>query len=936
MRRGAVSSLLEREQELASIEVLAQSAAHGDARVAIVEGPAGIGKTRLLAEVRARAADAGVRVLAGRGGELEREYGFGVVRQLFEPALAAADAPEHLLRGAAEAARPIFGVPEEQPAQEGPGDGSFAALHGLYWLTVNLSAEHPLLLAVDDLHWCDHPSLRFLAYLVRRLEGLPVTVACSLRPAEPGVDTALVAEIASDPLTVSIRPRTLSLAAAAELVSERLDAEPEPAFVDACHSATGGNPLLLSELLKALAAEGARPDAAHIAFVRDLGPRAASRAVLLRLARLRPEAVAVARAVAVLGDGAELAAAAALAGLDEQAAARATGELVRAEILRPEPPLGFVHPLVGAAVHFDIAPGERELHHARAAQLLADAGAPPEQIAAHLLSIAPRGEATAVETLRRAAASALAKGATESAVSYLARALAEPPAPEARPQVLFELGWAEALTSGPAAAEHLREAYETLPDPQVRGIVARILCLTLLQTGSREESAAVARRAAAVLPPELSDLREALEAFELATALFGVGEPTRIRVLERYRDRREFAGPGARMLSALAAVEWTYACGPADACSELAIAALGNGELIAADNGFLSIGPIFVLDAAERDEALLAWDASLADAHRRGSLYSVSSIHLWHGWSLLRRGDVAEAQDELELAVEEFRDWGFGLLANLYISGFLTTVLVERGDLAGARRVATIASDPGLVADGVRYWLNGRLELEVAEGRWEDAVATGDELGRRFAHVLNPAFDAWRSLKAQALDRLGRREEAFALVEEELELARRWGAPGPVGRALRVLGLLEGGAGLPRLEEAAELLAGSAARLEHAKTLAALGGALRRGRRPSDAREPLRQALELADVCGATGLVEQVRAELYAAGARPRTTALRGVESLTASERRVASLAAEGQTNRDIAQTLFVTPKTVEVHLSSAYRKLGIRSRRELAAALLS
>src|SRR5581483_11579464 len=122
----------------------------------------------------------------------------------------------------------------------------------------------------------------------------------------------------------------------------------------------------------------------------------------------------------------------------------------------------------------------------------------------------------------------------------------------------------------------------------------------------------------------------------------------------------------------------------------------------------------------------------------------------------------------------------------------------------------------------------GRLELEVAEGRWEDAVATGDELGRRFAHVLNPAFDAWRSLKAQALDRLGRREEAFALVEEELELARRWGAPGPLGRALR------------------------------------------RGRRPSDAREPLRQALELADVCGATGLVEQVRAELYAAGARPR------------------------------------------------------------------
>jgi DNA-binding NarL/FixJ family response regulator len=130
------------------------------------------------------------------------------------------------------------------------------------------------------------------------------------------------------------------------------------------------------------------------------------------------------------------------------------------------------------------------------------------------------------------------------------------------------------------------------------------------------------------------------------------------------------------------------------------------------------------------------------------------------------------------------------------------------------------------------------------------------------------------------------------------------------------------------------VLEGSAAHLEHAKALLALGGALRRGRRPAEAREPLRLALEVADRCGAGGVVERARAELYAAGARPRVTALAGPASLTPSERRVAELAAEGQSNKEIAQALFVTLKTVEVHLSRAYRKLGITSRRELGRAL--
>jgi DNA-binding CsgD family transcriptional regulator len=222
----------------------------------------------------------------------------------------------------------------------------------------------------------------------------------------------------------------------------------------------------------------------------------------------------------------------------------------------------------------------------------------------------------------------------------------------------------------------------------------------------------------------------------------------------------------------------------------------------------------------------------------------------------------------------------------------------------------------------------------LAEGRPGEALEQAGLLEGHADGKEHPRFVPWRSLKAEALERLGRRPEAIALAEAEVEIARRWGTPGTVGRSLRVLGTILHADGLEQLEEACDLLDRVPARLEQAKALAALGSALRHLRKPTEAREPLRRALELADICGAQPLVDAVRSEIYATGSRPRTTALAGVDALTPSERRVADLASEGQTNRDIAQALYVTPKTVEVHLSNAYRKLGIASRRELARVL--
>src|SRR5262249_34413647 len=161
-----------------------------------------------------------------------------------------------------------------------------AMLHGLFWLTVNLSSERPVLLVVDDLHWCDSASMRFLGYLARRLDDLPVLLVGSLRSSEPEGDRAALEELTSEPHTQVLIPGPLTATAAEQLVRDRLGEDVEPAFAAACHSATDGNPLLLNELLKTLAADRVQPDAAHVHVVAELGPRAASRAVLFRLSRL--------------------------------------------------------------------------------------------------------------------------------------------------------------------------------------------------------------------------------------------------------------------------------------------------------------------------------------------------------------------------------------------------------------------------------------------------------------------------------------------------------------------------------------------------------------------------------------------------------------------------------------------------------------------------
>jgi DNA-binding CsgD family transcriptional regulator len=344
-----------------------------------------------------------------------------------------------------------------------------------------------------------------------------------------------------------------------------------------------------------------------------------------------------------------------------------------------------------------------------------------------------------------------------------------------------------------------------------------------------------------------------------------------------------------------------------------------------------------VLAMADLDEALAHYDAALADAHLRGSVSGFAGAKLFRAQTFLLRGDLAESVADSRDAIEARRGWGLSLLdAFTYL---LADALMEQGRLDEAADALEHVAwrEPLPESSPLSVLRHSHARLRMLRGDLRGGLEETLDAGRRMEGVggRNPAFMPWRSQAALALLQLGEHEEARRLAAEEVELARIWGAPRALGAALRAAGVIEGGRdGIALLEEAVEVLDGSPAKLEYAKARTELGAALRRSNRRSAAREHLRRAVELARICGAAPLAARAETELFATGARPRRLALTGVDALTPSERRVADMAAQGPTNREIAQALFVTPKTVEVHLSSVYRKLGISSRSQLAEAL--
>ncbi|MDQ3885940.1 MAG: AAA family ATPase [Actinomycetota bacterium] len=922
--------LLERDAEVATIAVRVNAVAAGGGGVVWIEGPAGIGKTRLLDQARERAEGAGVRVLAARASELEREFAFGVVRSLFEPVLTAVSPAERdvLLSGAARLASPIITL---EGLDTGAETASMASLHGLYWLIANLAEQQPLLLVVDDAHWADSPSLQALAYLARRIADLPVGLVIASRPSDSTVDPSLIDALRDEPATVVLHPQPLGRPSSDAMVRKTLGEDAEDAFCAACYEASGGNPLLLDALVRAIASSGVTPDGAGVEAVHERAPAIVATFVLPRLRHLPPEAGAVARAVAVLGRDAQLRHVATLAGLDPVVAAEAAEALSTAQLLAPGRPLAFAHPLIEEAIAERMPAPERHCGHRRAAGLLAEESAAPELVAAHLLPTEALGDPWVVERLRVAARRALAKGVPQAAVSYLRRALDEPPEARTRPQVLFELGSALIRISYSEGLAVLEEAFAVTSDPSARARVALEMACSLRVTLDH-------RRALSVLEDAIAALGEAdpelcLELEAEAVGLARRDPARRAQAAERSRELVAAAprtSHAAVTLLADTALDALQVPGDTARAIELAEEALDRTVAREVPDAGVVLPATMVLLAADRFEPVLAaCDAVIASARQRGSIHDFASASVLRAQARYLQGMLVEAEADARLSDELTAEHAV-LVARRYTQAWLVLTLVERGRYDEAD---TSLRDSG-VAPTLAFLLDARGRLRLAQGRAQEALDDFAACGRRLDRrgMPHPGLVPWQTHAALAAHRLGRVEEARRLVAEAVATARRYDCARALGIALRVSGLIE--ASMSTLREATAVLEGTPARLELARAVVDLGAALRRANQRVAGREALQRGMDLAHRCGADALVERAHEELTATGARPRTLVRTGADALTPSERRVAQLASDGLSNRDIAQALFVTTKTVETHLGNAYRKLMITNRAGITAAL--
>ncbi len=892
--------LVERDLELGVLAGALDDLCAGAHGLVLVEGPPGIGKTQLTVAAKRLAAARSVRVLASRGSQLETDFAFGVVRQLFEPALAGVTGREELLRGPAGRARGVFDLAPGEVA-----DG-FDVLHGLYWLTVNLTEAGPLLLVLDDVQWCDLASLRFLGFLVRRLEAVPLLVLATARPSalEPHRE-ALLAELAHDPAARVLRPEGLSPEATARLVEHRLGSSPAPLFTAACHRTTSGNPLLLTQLLRALETDGVHPDAAHADRVVAMGSRALSSTVLMRLRGLSEQDVELARTAAVLGEGAPLPVLAGLAGLTETRTAEGLATLAHAGILRDQQPLVFAHPVVRDAVYSSLPAADRELRHERAATHLRAADASVEQVAAHLLLAPSRSDATVVELLRGAARTAAERGSSESALTYLRRALDEAPQERSRAELVLELGLVEATLDGPAGVAHLTEAYDLHDDPRVRGDIAIATTAAQLFASPPGVATGFARAARDRLPPELTDHAQALAALErFGGYLHGLESGWHAPVPPLTGE-----GPGARMLAAVLALQTVFTGTDRPSAVELARFALDRDLLLEADGGIFWVTAASVLMVADEDLGDF-WSRARAAARARGSLFTTLSTSIWEGYHRWRRGELHAAVACLREGLEQDGIWHGSGVAEPFARAFQIGCHLDRGDLVAARQVAHEASPAG-DGEGWRIMQQAVAGLLVAEGRHAEALATLDAAPQGVV-VQNPAWHRWRGIRAQALAGLGRVEEALQLAEEEVRLLRSWGAPSALGASLLRLGQLRGTfddrVGLEELRESVRLLATTSAEVDLARARCALGS--RPELADQEAVELLLAASAAAEQRGARAVQEQARQALEHRG-HPVPPCSADVRPVTSTEREVLELTAQGLDAVEVAQLLFLSPGTV-------------------------
>jgi len=915
--------LVDRAGELALLSECLGRLRAGSSGVVVIEGVAGVGKTVLLKAAHDEAAAAGVRVLWARARHLESTVPYELLRRLLGPSVAGRGGPD-ALTGAAAFAATLFT----------PGAGCAPGVdYGCQWLLASLADEGPLVLCVDDAHWADAESLRVLADVAEDLRSAPIVIVVTTRPAESPAVAPLLARLATVGEGRLVRPEPLTMAGVAAVVSAAFQREPHRAFVQACARVSGGNAFYLRELVRPLVSAGVPPDEAAAGELDATGPDALARTLRARLGELGEVALGLAQAAAVLGDDSTLRDASALARIDLQQAGVEATRLVAAAILTQADPIVFLHPLIRSAVEQGIAPGRIGALHARAARLLFGAGAPARQVVQHLVVAPPAASPAAVELLKAEAGRDLASGSASVANQLLRRALAEPPAPSARPGVLLALAQSERAVGEPANARaHLTEVVETGTRETAISAMADLFEL-YYEVGDRDGAARLQELALAAEPYGDSPSELRLRAVLLDRVATGIATQAPAELFDFDIDNLPIdSGESRRLLIAAAIYRRAIGdCPPREFVAHLrrAVQALPSDR----DLSYWEVqaaleSAAFLASVEAMDDSEVVLDRLRPDVARlRGASPDLQAE--WTHRTVLnavRRGRFEDALTQLAEA-EQFADrHGLAVYRRLahYARG---CVHLERGDYreAGRHFLAGPADDGPIVALG--DLLSGRpaqalkrLELDPDE----DAPAT--ELEIEFEPHL---------IASHAHESLGDRERALREADRELAVRRVHGPSFRLALALR----RRASFATPRdavvlLDEAKQVCAATARLPVRARVQASYGAALRRASRLRDARVELAAALDLADRLGMTRLRRRVSDELRAAGGRTRRMRMTGALSLTEGQATVARLAASGRTNREIAEGLYVSVKTVETHLAAVYRKLSVPGRDHLVGAL--
>ncbi|MET9700965.1 AAA family ATPase [Streptomyces sp. NPDC006529] len=837
-------------------------------------GPAGLGKTTLLAEVRRRARARSCTLLSARGGEQEQGQPFHVARQLLRPRLAGRS--EDALRAALGGWYPIVGPALGlRAAEEGAPPDPQGLRDGLDWVLTHLAVQHPpVVLVLDDAHWADPESLGWLAAFAPRAEQLPLLLVVAYRPDElPAHAEAfrtLPGRAGRRPLSLA----PLTAAAVGRLLREEVGEHADDAFCHEAWAVTEGNPFEAVELSAGVHDRGLDPVEASAPLLSGLAAAQRGSGLVARLDRLGPSTVRFAWACAVLGTAVPRDLAARVAGLGTEGAADATARLRAARILStPAGPDGgpeggqaleFVHPLIASALYRSIPDDLRAALHGQAAVAVVDAGLGPCAAARHLLEARPDHDPWVVRTLREAARENLRAGAPEAARRQLARALREPPAFGERAAVLYELGCASLLTEPANTVHHLRAALaEPVEDPALRqGIVIRLAQVLAHSDRLAEACEALAREIPAT-PDVRGRLR--LQSEQFMWGAFNAAEtdsPARSRRLARLADRLTGRDLTERYLIGLRAWDACLRGEPVDVVLHHAGRALGDGFSWAhEDRGFevpvLAAMAHMYADRPERAEEL--FEAGTAEFERHGW----RGAHLSFAYSLrayirYRRGRLVEAEELARAGLRLAERVGRRTPVHWYAIAILIETLLARGrpgeawELARAHAYGEPFPAAVVFPDSQTVY----AELLLARGETAAAAAQLEAVDRRLTPrgIQNPAWCPWQLHLAEAVADADPRR-ARALAADAVRRARAFGAPSAIGQALRVaarVGPRARRAGL--LEESVALLSGSPARYELSRSLLALGVARREA-------AALERAAAVASSCGADGVArEAVRA----------------------------------------------------------------------------